>query len=55
MQGDRTMLDTQNPQPTDPPENTGGGTSPVSPESPNDPQATDPPENTGGGTTPIPE
>lgn len=47
------MSDTVNPQPTDPPENTGGGThSATGPESQPEPEtATDPPENTGGGTS----
>ena len=47
------MSDTVNPQPTDPPENTGGGTRSVTSTSPesDEPQATDPPENTGGGTS----
>ncbi len=41
------MSDTENPQPTDPPDNTGGGNV-TSPE-PSDSLATDPPDNTGGG------
>lgn len=45
------MFDTENPQPTDPPENTGGGTTAsASPDSSEAQLATDPPENTGGGT-----
>ena len=52
MQGDLTMPDTTNPQPTDPPDNTGGGGANAgnvtSPES-GDALATDPPDNTGGG------
>jgi len=46
------MPDTQNPQPTDPPDNTGGGGSAnvSSPES-GDALATDPPDNTGGGSS----
>ena len=50
------MSDTVNP--TDQPENTGGGTRSVTgPDTSGDSQtATDPPENTGGGTTePQPE
>jgi hypothetical protein len=46
------MPDTENPLPTDPPDNTGGGGanagSDSSPES-GDSLATDPPDNTGGG------
>lgn len=46
------MPDTTNPQPTDPPDNTGGGGagSVSSPES-GDTVATDPPDNTGGGSS----
>jgi len=48
------MFDTQNPQPTDPPENTGGATRSITSTSESEESqatATDPPENTGGGTS----
>jgi len=53
MQGDQTMSDTENdPQPVDPPVNTGGGgTSGSDSEETGtaEAQAVDPPANTGGG------
>ena len=47
------MSDTLNPQPTDQPDNTGGGKRSVtSPDSSSEPQTeTDQPDNTGGGNS----
>jgi len=39
------------PQPVDPPTNTGGGTTTSEPEEPGTSEAVDPPTNTGGGST----
>ena len=46
------MSDTENQplEPIDPPDNTGGGTSPEADPGTTDAQAIDPPDNTGGGT-----